>query len=547
MSFLCAQAYSEEIEPKALYYTGTHQLRQSKGLTAKGVNIATVCRSMTYVDGEPQNDYLWNIGHSCFALSDITLADGLGGISEHATSIGGILTGDDIDGFHPDIGDFHYVGAAPEATVGVYEFWRFISTYASGGKELDTDILTMSVGVIFEDWWTRGIERLAEEQGVVVVAGIGNGSDVCDPPYYPAAGANVIGVGVIDSVNGESWQQGLAEFSLARDTHSSSGPTSDGRCGVDIVAPGNCLVPASSDESGYEATGGWSSFATPIVAGTIGQLIEHAKSDPNLSMAVSSNGGNCVIKAIVLNSARKLPYWHKGSASPDDDHEYSLDFIQGAGSLDAIAAFDQLTAGENETGQVPQIGWDSNLISNSPDTSVSYEFQIDRPADKLITVTLAWNRHYKDEYPFKAAIDEDSDLRVELWAVANDETQTDYLVDHCDSVNDNIEHIYCPADPNFTTYQIVVRSNDVSTDEAEPLMHERYALAWNVRQSKTEKQIEWFDLDGDGSAGTNDIALLMKRIDSSPDSENGYLTGDINLDGIINIKDVAELVYSLDR
>ena len=37
----------------------------------------------------------------------------------------------------------------------------------------------LSVGVVFEDWWTRRLELLAAEQGIVIVTGIGNGRDVC--------------------------------------------------------------------------------------------------------------------------------------------------------------------------------------------------------------------------------------------------------------------------------------------------------------------------------------------------------------------------------
>ena len=128
-----------------------------------------------------------------------------------------------------------------------------------GGKQVETDILTMSVGVVFEDWWTRRLELLAVEQGIVIVAGIGNGRDVCDPPYYPAAGANVIGVGVIDPVVNASQGVSIKDFTLPRPAHTSIGPTSDGRCGVDIVAPGNCLVPDANNPDGYGLSGNWSS------------------------------------------------------------------------------------------------------------------------------------------------------------------------------------------------------------------------------------------------------------------------------------------------
>ncbi|MCF7954433.1 MAG: S8 family serine peptidase, partial [Phycisphaerae bacterium] len=232
-----------QFQPKALEYSLTRQLQLLENLDGKGTTITSVCRSMTYIDDQPQMDYNWNTEHDCFIGGDITLSNGLGGVSAHATSIGGILVGYDPKAKHPDFGEFEYVGAAPAATVKISEFWRFISNFMPGGKEIDTDILTMSVGVVFEDWWTRRLELLAAEQGTVIVAGIGNGRDVCDPPYYPAAGANVIGVGVIDPVINASQGVSIEDFTLPRPAHTSCGPTSDGRCGVDIVAPGNCLVP----------------------------------------------------------------------------------------------------------------------------------------------------------------------------------------------------------------------------------------------------------------------------------------------------------------
>ena len=77
----------------------------------------------------------------------------------------------------------------------------------------DADIVTASIGSPLEDWWTRGIESMAEHHGLIVVTGIGNGLNANDPLLYPAAGANVIGVGVIDSVNVEDPVINLTNFS----------------------------------------------------------------------------------------------------------------------------------------------------------------------------------------------------------------------------------------------------------------------------------------------------------------------------------------------
>ena len=534
------------IEPSALFYAGIYDLRViDPNLTGAGVKIASVCRSETYVEGQPQDDYFWNLIHPCFSKSKIRFIDHINnaGLSQHATAIGSILTGRDNMGFHPEVGDFRYEGVAPNASVDVYEFWRFVCKYASGAKKLDADVLTMSVGVIFEDWWTRGIERMAEEDGIVVVAGIGNGDEVCDPAYYPAVGANVIGVGIVDCVKDKNAGLSLREFSLPSKIHSSYGPTPDGRCGPDIVAPGKFLVAGVDSDEGYEITGNWSSFATPVVAGTVGLLVQEAKADEELAGAVARDGGNCVMKAILLNSATKLPYWHKGEMSKDDDHNFSLDFVQGAGVVNSVGAFDQLIAGRQEPGEADQIGWDNNELEKNLDAVKVYRIAVDEPEDKFIVSTLVWNRHYEDKYPFSGKYDKDGDLRLEVWAVDDENPDKSYMIDHSDSVNDNIEHIYSACDPNFSVYEIIISSNqnEASMDFGE---FERYGLAWDVREEDSKGSVFWYDLSGDGIVGVEDIDILFEKMKAEKDVEKDRYLGDINMDGAI---DVADMVMMVNR
>jgi hypothetical protein len=536
------------LQPAAFNYTGTYSLRETDpNLTGKGVAIAAVCRSLTYLDGQPQNDYRLNTEHKCFLDSNVSFVDGLSlkpGISEHSTAIGGILVGHDLNASHPQVGTFQYEGAVPEAQLDVYEFWRFLVNYVFGPKELKADILTMSVGTAFEDWWTRGIERMVQANGLIVLAGVGNGGDVFDPILYPAAGSNVIGVGVIDSVTGSDPSKGLSDFSLPHAEHSSAGPTSDGRCKPDIVAPGNCLVPDANSTSRYDVTGDWSSFATPVVAGTVGLLVQKANSEPDLNSAVSSEAGNCVMKAILMNSATKLPYWHKGSADKADDHRVSLDYVQGAGMLNAQGAYEQLIAGRGQTGDVQQIGWDNDVIEESENARNVYRIEIPKAKDKIITATLVWNMHYEDEYPFKALTQADNDLRLELWAVDTNDPNEGYLIDYSDSISDNVEHIYCPTDPNYNNYVIVVTFSAVS-DSNDTDAKERYGLAWNTNDADKTESIYWYDLNGDGKVNSLDFAILLKNLNKTAESEEGYLLGDINMDGVIDIKDVVILMGHL--
>ncbi len=546
-----AQEYAETpLQPAALDYAGTFRLRHLEpSLTGEGITIAAVCRSMTYVAGCPQDDYRFNVEHNCLGEGDINFTDGLavaGGISFHSTAIGGILVGNDPGGYHPEIGNFYYEGAAPQAKADVYEFWRFASRHILEAKPFEADILTMSVGAVFEDWWTRGLEHLAEKNGLIVFAGAGNGSNVSDPVLYPAAGANVIGVGVVASLESDVLLDTLERFTLPSAEHSSAGPTADQRCKPDIVAPGNCLVPSAESTTGYEVSGDWTSFATPVVAGTTALLVQKAKSDPLLTAAVSPQGGNCVIKAILMNSASKLPYWHKGKPGKDDDHEAVLDYLQGAGMLDAPAAYEQLTAGRQEPGKVRLAGWDNNTIDKEPERQHVYVVDVADPQDRILTATLVWNRHFEDEYPFNAIAQADSDLTLEIRAVDPNDEQRDYLLDYSDSVNDNVEHIHCPLDARFNRYEIVVTFSNVSGDTVE-YPSERYALAWRTGPDETAENMLWYDLDLDGNIDRDDVIAFMDKFVQSKDTGGGHAPGDINMDGKIDMGDLKILMAHLPQ
>ena len=539
-----AIAAVEALQPQGLNHAGIYALRQIEPtLTGAGVKFAVISRSITYINGEPQNDYRPSIGHDCFKGKQLGFHDEAelpAGISPHSTAICSILLGEDPDASNLHLGQFYYQGAAPQAQADIYEFWHFLINNVFPQSPPDVDIITASIGDPFEYWWTRGIESLAEHYGLIIVAGIGNGIEAQNPLFYPAASANVIGVGVVDSVNTEDLASNLAHFALAYPEHSSFGPTADGRCKPDIVAPGNCLAADDNEPNRYEPTGDWSSFSTPIVAGTVGLLVQKAREDPDISSAVSPDGGNCVIKAILMNSATKLPYWHKGRLEIDDDHQVPLDYIQGAGMVNAVGAYKHLIAGRNKPGYVPTTGWDNNLLQKSNNPQNIYKITLTQPAGKFITATVVWNRHYNNAYPFEPMPEKDADLRLELWAVDPEDTNNDYLLDYSDSGVDNVEHIYHPADANYTDYEIVV-SDPMQIDTTQ-----RYGLAWNVSAGRDSDSIFWHDLNADGIVNDLDFTILLSNLLNSTKQPESYLLGDINADGTIDIKDVEILLNHKD-
>ena len=549
----------ETLQPQGLNFSGIYAIRQlDPNLTGAGIKFAVICRSNTYIDGVPQNDYRPSIEHSCFKNKQLKFRDQAelaAGISPHSTAICSILLGEDPNASNPQLGQFHYQGAAPQAQADNYEFWYFLTNNIFPHSPPDADIVTTSFGTQFEDWWTRGIESMAEQDGIIVVAGIGNGSNAYDPLLYPGAGANVIGVGVVNSVNTENLATKLAHFSLVYPEHSSLGPTADGRCKPDIVAPGNCLAADGNDPNRYKPTGNWSSFSTPIVAGTIGLLVQKAKEDLNLSSAVAKEGGNCVMKAILLNSAKKLPFWHKGRLEKDDDHEAPLDYIQGAGMVNAVGAYKHLIAGLTKPGDVPAIGWDNNqlqsyglLTEKSKNPQNIYKITIAEPAEELVTATVVWNKHYSGVYPFEPMPDKDANLRLELWAVDTNNPENNYLLDYSDSKVDNVEHIYCKADANFTNYELVVLFSDSQspiTNDQLPITAQRYGLAWNVTKQNKDN-ILLYDLNADGIVNDSDLTILVDNVLTSAKSSKGYFLGDINADGAIDKKDFKILLEHKD-
>ncbi len=543
-------ASRKSYQPQALAAVGISELKQlDPNLTGADVSVAVICRSLTYTDGQPGNDYQPDATHNCFNTSRFKFHDQNAlpaSVSPHSTAICSILFGRDPNATEMNLGSFDYEAAIPDANAEIYELWHFLTDSVFAQIPPDADIITAAVGNHTPQWWTRGLESLAEKYGVIIVAGIGNGSNAFDPLLYPAAGTNCLGIGVVDSVDTNDLLTNLSYFSIAHPEHSSFGPTMDGRCKPDIIAPGNCLAAVCGEPNLYEPTGNWTSFATPVVTGVIGLLVQKAKLEPNLSEVLSPEAGNCVIKAVLMNSADKLAFWHKASASKEDDHIAPLDYIQGAGMVNAPAAYKQLTAGLQSPGNVPTAGWDLNALEENQIPANSYQLTIADANAKSLTATLVWNRHYKDGYPFEPDLEKDADIRLELWAVNPDNPAEDYLLDYSDSTVDNVEHIYCSLDPNYKNYDIVVSYSDINEPQ-QILPPQSYALAWNVSEKQKSDDIFLYDLNTNGVVDQDDYIVLFENWVNSIKSPVPYFLGDINADGAFDANDINLLTEQMNR
>lgn len=476
--FCTTLAMAVAVQPGALEVAGVYKITDiDPNLTGRGLDIGLVCRSDTYIGSKPQNDYRPDVSHGSFRDLAVKFYDDQSesaSVSAHSTAIASILAGFEPNASLASLGGFSYEGACPAARLDIYEFRHFLAKYVFSGRWPEVDLLTMSLGWASEDWWTRGIDKMAGDFGLLIIAAIGNGTSAYDLPLYPAAGANILAVGVVDSADS------LSEFSLPDANHSTAGPTLDGRCKPDIVAPGNCLVAAAGSKDGFVPSGDYSSFAVPVVAGVSSLLIQKAKTDPNLLFAVSPVFGNCVMKSILMTAARKLEGWHKGFPQSDDDYEYPLDFKQGAGMVDGLAAYGVLTAGMQQDGNVPSTGWNVGVIEPNYVVETVYHFKTDGFKKPYVSVTLVWNRAYENEYPFAPAWQSWADLQLQLWAIDADGRSR--FIDYSNSPVDNVEHIYTDLDPN-SEYEFVVSN---SLNAPLPDCFTTYAVSWQVKEENSE-------------------------------------------------------------
>jgi hypothetical protein len=535
-----------DIQPENLKFANIDKLKLAyPSLNGQDITIAVISRSITYINGQPQNDYMPDMSHDCLSSAKLEFYnDNLSspGVSDHSTSVCSILFGNDININVESQDILRYEGIAPTANGKIFEFWYFLKNNVYTNTAPRADIISASIGSVFDDWWTRGMESLAQHKGIIIVSGIGNGANAHEPPLFPGAGANVIGVGVAETIFSKT-ESNVNDHAKANPTTSSCGPTFDGRCKPDLVAPGDMLVAAADDPNGYELSGDYTSFSTPTVSGTIALLLQYAKTDENIADDFASSQKNSLIKAILMNSAKKLPYWHKGKISKDDDHLAPLDRVQGTGMLDAFAAYKTLQAGRQKAGEVSELGWDSDELENELVSEKIYKLDINEPNDKLITATICWNRHFEDKYPFNRIIEEDTDIRLELWAIDSTGEKEDKLLDFSDSKIDNVEHIYFPADTNYTEYEIIVVM--ANTDELQPELGQQYSIAWSVSDNPQELSPLWYDLDGNGEINSDDLSILIHNCVQFNQQSDEYMIGDMNSDGTLDEKDLDTFMEKL--
>ena len=175
--------------------------------------------------------------------------DGTGDSNGHGTAVAGLIAGGGENGM---------VGAAPKATVIPLKCFEGNKTQVStvcraiwaAVDDYHCDVINMSLGITDDSVALREAIAHAEENGVIVVAAVGNGGTRVK--YYPASYDEVIGVGNVNS----------AGTVYKSSNHNES---------VFLTAPGAEVI-SLNNLGGYGAFTGCS-FSTPLVTGAVADLL----------------------------------------------------------------------------------------------------------------------------------------------------------------------------------------------------------------------------------------------------------------------------------
>lgn len=371
-----------------------------------------------------------------------------------------------------------------------------------------------SAGSAFE---TKVIDALVTVNATTFVVSAGNSGPAGNTVGGPATGYNKIAVAALASDNTAAPYLQTAGFSsrgLSDFYNPRTGQTIVAvRSTVDIAAPGEALALAyyggatgsntggTDDSNGaidwYWTNAGGTSFSAPIVAGGAALLV-----DVGHGYLGGYSTDARVIKAVLLNSAKKTPGWSNGQALVNGVMRTTrgLDAAVGAGRMDLARALEQYINGTLDLpgsagGHVPAIGWDlGNVAKDAPNRYVIDNTLL---AGEILTVTLDWFVHRTFTDPMAGSTDPTligsaggtvtddrfDNLNLRIWKAVDGEPSV-LLADSTSQYN-NVEHLYytIPEDGQYLIEVVwagrIYDLADAGTVGPSP-QNEDYAIAWYV-------------------------------------------------------------------
>jgi subtilisin family serine protease len=353
-----------------------------KGITGEGVNIALLSNGNvrdSHVAFERENG-------SAVRLYDFTDA-GLSR-SSHDTHMAGIL----LSMGSPSCPD--PIGVAPGARIHSARFSNKSLYQHTITNALDELIrhqhcrivmtgIQLPKEIVIADGnsdWTKLYDYYAETYDVIFAVAAGNAS-----PLVTVFGDIYNGITTAGMAKRDP--NGIYDKIGSISNH---GPTADGRKKPEVAAPTQGLVaPTSSGDDLWETldpTGrGLTSYAIPHTAGVAALLLEAAAKSP-----AENDDKTEVIKAVIINSADSAPFNTETFLSNPADSITAWKTDSGYGKLDALKAYETLTAGpitqKTPTGQTT--GWAYDAIGKKQ----TQEYQIQAAQEQRLIVTVTWHR-----------------------------------------------------------------------------------------------------------------------------------------------------------
>jgi subtilisin family serine protease len=364
---------------------------------------------------------------------------------------------------------------------------------------LGTDVVVRTYNTSGTSVWERAMDNIVSTKSVSIVVAAGNEANLRSAGANSSGGTNTLGeqAGAYNIITVGSVTNAIAGTATNVSFFSSRGYLANGRSALDIVAPGEGIImPTTNVAAGLGSTAtttaNGTSFATPAVAATIARLVQFGGTLLNSNDVTDSR----TIKAVLLNSATKLPGWGQGAVfngTPGltgmltggvTSVTQPLDPNQGAGLLNANGAYLQLAAGKKSptiqqnglvnipNPAVPLTGWDLNSVK----LSLTNIYQLSSQAGGTMALTLDWYRDVGGPAGGTNSILGLADLNLYLYSSADNMYTNVPLIAQSISGVDNVEHLWFTNLPT-AYYQFTVGYSGYSGGAAPG--SEDYALAWN--------------------------------------------------------------------